>query len=72
MKRLDGAVATFSNHARERIPKPVIDRIKEMNWMDIELHEVATEIATEMNRRERAKGMKVCLPQLHIMHEVYL
>lgn len=59
LKRLDGAVAQFSKRARERIPPAVINRIKEINWLDVELHEVATEMATEMIKRERAKGMQV-------------
>ena len=60
VRRLDGATALFSKKARERIPAPVIDRIKEINWLDIELHEVASEMANEMIRRETAKGMQVC------------
>jgi hypothetical protein len=60
LKRIDGASAQFSRRAREHIPSVVIDRIREINWMDVELHEVATELATAMHRRERAKGMKVC------------
>lgn len=57
IKRLDGVSPQFSKKSRERIPAAVIARIKELNWMDVELHEVATEMATSMIKKARANGM---------------
>lgn len=62
IKRLDGVSPQFSKKSRERIPAAVIARIKELNWMDVELHEVATEMATAMIKKARANGMTVCYP----------
>lgn len=59
IKRLDGASASFSRKARERIPTPVIQRIRDLNWMDNQLHEVASDLASNMIQDETARGMQV-------------
>lgn len=62
LKREDGAAPQFSRTARRSIPGEVLQRVRALNWMDLELHELATNISTETIAAEREKGMKVRHP----------
>lgn len=66
LKREDGGAPQFSRQARRSIPGPVLQHVKMINWMDFELHELATSISSGTIANEREKGMKVChCPSCH-------
>eukprot|EP00892_Ulva_mutabilis_P010571 jgi/Ulvmu1/7887/UM004_0118.1 len=58
LKREDGGAPQFSRNARRAIPGDVLKRIRAINWMDMELHELATAISSETITNERGNGMK--------------
>lgn len=59
LKREDGLAPQFSRAARRSIPAEVLQRVRELNWMDLELHDLATNISTDTIAVQREKGMKV-------------
>ena len=59
LKREDGGSPQFSRNARRAIPGDVLHHIRAINWMDMELHELATAISTRTIAGERQQGMKV-------------
>lgn len=59
LKREDGGSPQFSRAARRSIPGPVLQRIRSINWMDLELHELATEMSVASIQAAREQGMKV-------------
>jgi len=61
LKREDGGAPQFSSAARSGIPDSVMQHLTTLNWMDIELHEVAASISSRSVATEREKGMKVRL-----------
>lgn len=58
LKREDGLSPQFSRAARRNIPAEVLQRVRELNWMDLELHDLATDISSSTIAVEREKGMK--------------
>lgn len=61
VKRADGASPRFSRATRLRLDPEVVGAIKEANWMDMELHKLASELAKGFIAREAAKGpLPVC------------
>ena len=61
VKRADGARAVFSRRAREALPAEVKDTILKANWMDVALHELASELADKHIKEAASKGpLPVC------------
>ena len=61
-ERIDGSYETFSSEARKRIPRRVIDRVDELNFLDYELWAFANKLFDE--RMARLKNSPDGFPSL--------
>lgn len=55
----------FTPEARKRIRQSTIDRIKEKNWMDMELYEHAKKLYEEYFERQRRHGLLEEIPKFN-------